>query len=631
LDEEAEREELILEAERQQAEYDRNKQDDDHGGESVNGSKPPQDRPDQQPFFEGGNDGGNSILSQLPDYIRQEFQPHVVEVLSRTPFKLAVAHSFDKQIMYAKITHIEPHGEGKRLEYATIHQQIIYEGIVINAIPIKITKYQSPITTTTTKYDILFESPTGITLLTGPATIEEILLLLRSNGHVYDSRAAERVLPAILSGYYRDNKMEIRSELETPGFYLINGKVQAYGYTPHDYEEDIVGCTRLLDDLASRYKRPEIFATLIKWGLIAPFSYVLKQMKDKTLCLPWKYDYGETHAGKTTNGEIVLRIWRIDDSDHKKGFTSVDTTPKMGFAIMHSTFPMLVNEVPDLNDPKKGDWVEAIKNAVYDETFRNRVEGSRFDHYRPFPAYRAFYFTGNPFPPDNPAFQRRMFPTYYSHDDIPAEKKEFEAILKKQGDKLGTLGDFTAKFILKNNDCLKKDWRQLTTEILIAFYKVAGREEPSWVHLLSAETQLEDIMEAQKQVFRGFLMRQVNDIHARHFNSLTGSVGQECERNVDFESRLIFCLDKELIPFLRRKSKGASDVIILHDIVTELKRQRIDYISSLPQLQSMIGGGSKHDPVRLDGSRKQHKAITVDINEFIRFIYPSASEEDLNQ
>jgi len=61
LDKEAEREELILEAGRQQAERDRIKQDDDgadHGEDSTNGSKskPPQDRPDQKPFFEGDSD-----------------------------------------------------------------------------------------------------------------------------------------------------------------------------------------------------------------------------------------------------------------------------------------------------------------------------------------------------------------------------------------------------------------------------------------------------------------------------------------------------------------------------------------------------------------------------------------------
>lgn len=122
-------------------------------------------------------------------------------------------------------------------------------------------------------------------------------------------------------------------------------------------------------------------------------------------------------AGKTTNGEIVLRIWRIDDSDHNKGFTSVDTIPRMGYAIMHGTFPMLINEVPDLNDPRQRDLVEAIKNAVYNETFRSKVEGvgggSKKD-YRPYPALCAFYLTGNQFPPDDTAFQRRIFPTCHT-------------------------------------------------------------------------------------------------------------------------------------------------------------------------------------------------------------------------
>jgi len=66
-------------------------------------------------------------LSQLPDYIRQELQSHVVEVLSRTPLRLVVAHSYDKQVMSAKMIqqHDQAKGEGR---YTTIRQQIIYEG-----------------------------------------------------------------------------------------------------------------------------------------------------------------------------------------------------------------------------------------------------------------------------------------------------------------------------------------------------------------------------------------------------------------------------------------------------------------------------------------------------------------------
>ena len=84
----------------------------------------------------------NTILSQLPDYIRQELQSHVVEVLSRTPLKLVVANTYEKQITYAKVKRHEAKGDYKRLglEYATIQQQINYEDIVINAIPVQIIK-----------------------------------------------------------------------------------------------------------------------------------------------------------------------------------------------------------------------------------------------------------------------------------------------------------------------------------------------------------------------------------------------------------------------------------------------------------------------------------------------------------
>jgi hypothetical protein len=74
LDEEAEREELIREAGRQQVEHDRTKHDDgaDRSEDSTNDSKSkPQNRPDQQPFFEGDSDRQdwlNKKLSSIRQY-----------------------------------------------------------------------------------------------------------------------------------------------------------------------------------------------------------------------------------------------------------------------------------------------------------------------------------------------------------------------------------------------------------------------------------------------------------------------------------------------------------------------------------------------------------------------------------
>jgi hypothetical protein len=45
----------------------------------------------------------NPSLMQLQDHIRQELQPHTVEILCYTPLTFVVAHTHKKQILYAKV------------------------------------------------------------------------------------------------------------------------------------------------------------------------------------------------------------------------------------------------------------------------------------------------------------------------------------------------------------------------------------------------------------------------------------------------------------------------------------------------------------------------------------------------
>ena len=86
-----------------------------------------------------------------------------------------------------------------------IEQQIQYNRIIINAVPVKITRYENP--AESEKYEIEFETPAGLHIKIGPKTIEEVLVELRSKGLVYKTKSAEEALPAILNAYYRENKM----------------------------------------------------------------------------------------------------------------------------------------------------------------------------------------------------------------------------------------------------------------------------------------------------------------------------------------------------------------------------------------------------------------------------------------
>jgi hypothetical protein len=155
-------------------------------------------------------------------------------------------------------------------------QRIQYNDVIINAVPIKITRYENP-AAVEVKYEIEFETTAGPHIKVGPKTIEEIIADLKAKGLVYKIKAAEEALSAILNAYYRENKMTIKSELETPGFYFENGEIVCYNTVQKEAtHEGITQCADVLNELCNSYKRKEIFATVIKWAVIAPFSFALK-------------------------------------------------------------------------------------------------------------------------------------------------------------------------------------------------------------------------------------------------------------------------------------------------------------------------------------------------------------------
>jgi hypothetical protein len=120
------------------------------------------------------------------------------------------------------------------------------------------------------------------------------------------------------------------------------------------------------------YKRKDIFPTVLKWTVIAPFNFVMKQ-KNKTW-IPWLFLYGWSNTGKTTFGNISNCVWNnFNDPKHDAiPFTAVDTKAKLGEAISQSTFPLVINEVAPLSDDRYRDLVEMMKTAIEDMISRKK-------------------------------------------------------------------------------------------------------------------------------------------------------------------------------------------------------------------------------------------------------------------
>ncbi len=381
----------------------------------------------------------------------------------------------------------------------TTIQSIAYDDVIINAIPKKITRYENPIGIEI-KYEIEFETPTGQVFKTDPKTIEEILVELKVKGLIYKTRAAEEALPAILNAYHRENKLTIKRELETPGFYLIENKIVEFK-VEQDYrrptKEEIVRATNVLNELVTKYKRKEIISTLIKWSIVSPFSYVLKQLEEEgeERWMSWLYLYGWTNTGKTTSGRIVLAIWRKhkDKKKHDVGFSNIDNVARFARAVSYDTYPVLINEV-HLNDERQKQLVESIKHAVQSQTARARLSSKSTAEY--ISALSPCILTSNNSPPEDPAFQRRIIPIYFSQDDEPSEKEReaFNTFLNDNIDSLGILGDFTMNYILTNQHDIihNNDWKAIAKIILTEFYKSAEKEVPEWINYFVQETQVQD-------------------------------------------------------------------------------------------------------------------------------------------
>jgi len=287
---------------------------------------------------------------------------------------------------------------------------LVYKERIAVVAPTRVIVYGSPIGGVT-KYEVTLDGATlQKPLIVGPVTVDEISDRVVAEGLVYHKLIYD-ALSAIIQAYIRKGKAEIRTEIESPGFYLVDGKLISVKYNVGELDtEKLKQAFGLFSELAEVwFKRiQDKFSTVIKWGAIAPFAYVLKQGGK---WLQWLFLYGDSATGKTTLGKIVLKIWGLDFKHEKTG-ASIDTVARLGYVLSMSTFPTLINE-PGNALTKEG-VVEAIKNAVDTTLVRGKyVKGT----YTEIPALALLIFTSNKFLPKDDALLRRFKVVTFSYSE----------------------------------------------------------------------------------------------------------------------------------------------------------------------------------------------------------------------
>ncbi|MEM4914297.1 MAG: hypothetical protein QW579_08895, partial [Desulfurococcaceae archaeon] len=476
--------------------------------------------------------------------------------------------------------------------------------------PTRVVVYSNPIGGIT-KYEITFE---GVTLqrplVVGPALIDEIADRLCSEGLVYHRRLIHDTLSALVQAYIRKGKAEVRTELEAPGFYYVEGKVVAVKYKVESVDvEKLRQALVLLNELAEVWFKhaQDKFSTVIKWGAIAPFSYVIKTKLNTWL--PWLYLFGDSDTGKTTLGGIVLRLWGLDP-EHDKGGTNIDTVPRLGHVVSSTTFPILINEPG--GPLSKEEVVEAIKHAVEKPTVRGKyVRGV----YTEYPSLAPLIFTSNTYLPKDEALLKRFKVVHFSYGEkIPMEKRiEFqEKVIPRLG-VLSEIGKCIALQVMENPDLLDN---KLNGGVLLEkCYEFAGFSNPAW---LSQEyTENPSYHEIIVEEFVERLKKYINDSFARYVSRIIQTDSEALRASVvtpdqvTLAEKVRILVEKNLLAGVR--PLGENRIAITATLLREIELEGKVSLKSLAEIM-----GWEYKPVRI--AREVVKAVVTTVDSLIEVL-----------
>lgn len=496
---------------------------------------------------------------------------------------------------------------------------IVYEKIVAEVCPVKVIVYEDPLGGLT-KFEIEFQGFRN--LIIGPAELDVIISRLQAEGVVKHSRLLRDALSSIITAFIRKGKAEIKRELEKPGFYYIDGQIKAVKWQPEEFtKEDLAKSLRLLDELRTKWYRKagERFITMIKWGLIAPFAYATKQIRESVdIYLPDMVAYGSRDTGKTTIGKIILSIWNPPEGVRQiRGGGEADTKAKHGHLRSLTTFPIVVNEVAGIFANKE--LLEDYKNAVENKTVRGKhIHGTYFE----LPSLAPFFMTMNAPLPLDESVRKRFFGIHFSHSDkIPKKEMERfkEEILPRLGD-LRFLGYFVFNTISENPEILKGNWQTLTTELLRMAFEFAGLEVLNWVYEFYEGESEEELNETINEEIRARLLEEINNRYSKYISKIEiyAESPADIESTNDIEIRLRALLKEGFLPWAFARG---DEIIITTSVMKVLKDLGIDSLKSLAERF-----GWRYCNVKISKNRVV-RAIKLPISEFVEFLKGGDFEE----
>ena len=430
--------------------------------------------------------------------------------------------------------------------------------------------------------------------------IDEHVEQLKRQGVVASRQNIHDCVAIIFKAFEYKKIASIKEEMKIEGLYILNGELRWSREDLYQPDRDkLKEALEVLNDLSRYYDFAiEIFSDSVKYAILSPISFALKQSGRNPL--PYAIYQGPPDTGKSTLAMLSLYIW---SAPSENATISRNVTPaRLGRKIGQWTYPIIMNEAEGIKFVNQEVWA-MIRDAWDSLKFREKYTSGGIiftAEYSMAPliltSRRGLYETL-----DDDEKKRFHFFNLTGKPRISRNKiEEFDKKYGKWGSKLRMKLVYTAPFIyqwLKINwdKILSKDmrfeWKEIGEEILRYLYKEAGLETPEWIEKRyepqSLEETEEELIEEIKQGIREYVAELIVKYAGR----------DELMKRLDLMSRLRYIVDQN-IPSSIILHPETEDVVILKGFLEWLRTNKKKGISGLEELARLLGGSYTKTRIR---------------------------------
>ena len=360
--------------------------------------------------------------------------------------------------------------------------------------------------------------------------------LSKRPGIVLKPKEYKGLINEIIKEYVRLDLIHIVEDIAVPGIFINpitdslaradkNGVVEITKPSKEKVKEGLM----VWDKLHKVYPGDKTkLSHIIRYGLICPFSYILKTEYEWT---PLLFLYGASQTAKTTLAEISLCPYVEINDDVSIGGASVNTEYRLGNALSRQGYGDVINEPGQMIS--RLEMQELIKRAIESAYCREKQENGI--HIK-IPAYSNMIFTSNSYIPTQDAFIRRSeFVEFTSSERMnETDKKHFNRTFNhvnwNHTDflKLRAVGDYIIYYVSQNLSLLSRERKEIVDTFITECYDYCGLEAPKWLY---NDTELMDISSSDNEVlddFRGLVLRDYK--HLASSSSIVNKIATTADK-----------------------------------------------------------------------------------------------------